>query len=215
VADLHVNGIRLYYEERGDGNPILGIHGTGSSALMWEEAADELSRLGRVITYDRRGCTRSERPEPYPTTSVAEHTDDAAALLQTIGATPAILIGRSYGGGVAIDLAIRYPDHVQALVLLEAGILALSRGADRWWWEVTERVRAAAARDVERVGETLIRAVLGDAGWEGMSEELKTVRPSSPSATAGTSPRTPPSCPRSTSRPSSWGRPILPPPSAT
>jgi pimeloyl-ACP methyl ester carboxylesterase len=79
VPDAHVNGIRLYYEEYGEGAPILCIHGGGSSALMWAEAFEELARLGRVIAYDRRGCTRSERPEPYERTSVAEQADDAAA----------------------------------------------------------------------------------------------------------------------------------------
>ena len=65
MPEAHVNGIRLYYEEHGSGAPILCIHGGGSSALMWADAVEELARLGRVIAYDRRGCTRSERPEPY------------------------------------------------------------------------------------------------------------------------------------------------------
>ena len=64
VAEIKINGVRLYVEERGEGDPILGIHGTGSSAMAWGEAAETLSGLGRVIVYDRRGCTRSELPEP-------------------------------------------------------------------------------------------------------------------------------------------------------
>jgi pimeloyl-ACP methyl ester carboxylesterase len=110
MADAHVRGIRLYYEERGAGEPILLIHGTSSSALIWGTAVDHLSQLGRVIASDRWGCTRSQRPEPYLTTSVAEHADDAAALLETLDASPAIVIGRSYGGEIAIDLALRYPE---------------------------------------------------------------------------------------------------------
>ena len=65
MAEAQVNGIRLHYEEHGSGAAILCIHGAGSTALMWAEAVEELARLGRVIAYDRRGCTRSERPEPY------------------------------------------------------------------------------------------------------------------------------------------------------
>ena len=65
MPQASVNDVQLYYEERGSGTPILGIHGAGSSALVWEEAAKQLSGLGRAITYDRRGCTRSERPDPY------------------------------------------------------------------------------------------------------------------------------------------------------
>ena len=92
-----VSGVRLYYEERGTGTPILGIHGAGSSSVFWENAAERLAEHGRVITYDRRGSNRSERPEPYETTSVQEHADDALALLRELGAEPAVLIGRSYG----------------------------------------------------------------------------------------------------------------------
>src|SRR5262245_40066792 len=117
MPDIRLRAIRLYYEERGEGAPILCIHGTASSALVWEGAVEALSLLGRAIAYDRRGCTRSERPEPYLTTSVAEHADDAAALLECLSATPAVVIGRSYGGEVALDLALRFPERVRALVL--------------------------------------------------------------------------------------------------
>ena len=72
-----------------------------------------------MIAYDRRGCARSERPEPYERTSIAEHADDAAALLDALAAAPAVVIGRSYGATVATDLALRHPDRVRALVLLE------------------------------------------------------------------------------------------------
>src|SRR5215211_2796444 len=107
MPELQVNGVRLYYEEHGQGPPILCVHGTGGSTLTWAAAVPELARLGRVILYDRRGCTRSQRPDPYDKTSVAEHTDDAAALLEALGAAPAAVIGRSYGGEVATDLALR------------------------------------------------------------------------------------------------------------
>src|ERR671923_619489 len=109
MPELQVNGVRLYYEAHGSGPPILCVHGAGSSALMWEAAVPRLARLGRVIAYDRRGCTRSQRPVPYDRTSVAEHADDAAALLVALAAAPAVVIGRSYGGAVATDLALRHP----------------------------------------------------------------------------------------------------------
>jgi esterase len=117
TTGLSANPVRLYYEERGSGTPILCIHGAGGTALAWADAMDELARLGRVIAYDRRGCPRSERPQPYERTSVGEHADDAAALLDALAAAPAIVVGRSYGGTVATDLALRYPDRVRALVL--------------------------------------------------------------------------------------------------
>jgi esterase len=139
---------------------------------MWAAAVPELARLGRVLVYDRRGCTRSQRPDPYDKTSVAGHADDAA-LLEALGAAPAAVVGRSYGGGVAIDLALRYPQRVRGLVLLEAAILSLSADALVWEASLRRRVLASAAEDVTTVGETFIRFVLGDATWEGFPVPIK------------------------------------------
>jgi esterase len=166
MPETTVNGIRIHYEENGEGAPILCIHGTGSSALIWGDAVERLAELGRVISYDRRGCTRSERPEPYERTSVAEQADDAAGLLESLGAAPAIVIGRSYGGAVAIDLALRRPDLVRALVLLEPADIELSAEASKWTEELIGRVREAVARDgIDAAGEALINEVLGPDGW--------------------------------------------------
>lgn len=170
---IQLPAIRLYYEERGVGAPILGIHGTGSSALLWAGAVADLARLGRAIVYDRRGCTRSQRPEPYRTTSVAEHAADAAALLVALSATPAIVIGRSYGGEVATELARRYPQHVRALVLLEGVPLRLAPEARSWVAALAARVLAAAAGGIDTVGEALLRDVLGDAAWERCPEPVQ------------------------------------------
>ena len=172
MPELQVNGVRLYYEEHGQGPPILCVHGTGGSTLTWAAAVPELARLGRVLVYDRRGCTRTQRPDPYDATSVAEHADDAA-LLEALGAAPAAVVGRSYGGGVAIDLALRYPQRVRGLVLLEAAILSLSADALVWEASLRQRVLAAADEDVTTVGETFIRFVLGDATWEGFPVPIK------------------------------------------
>jgi pimeloyl-ACP methyl ester carboxylesterase len=96
MAQQRVNGVNLYYQDRGDGAPTVLIHGCGDWALGFADAVTELAKLGRVTAYDRRGCARSERPEPDKRTSVAEHTD-AAALLDALEATPAIVTGRSCG----------------------------------------------------------------------------------------------------------------------
>src|SRR5438105_7435743 len=173
MGEVHVNGVRLYYEEHGQGEPILCIHGTSSSALVWRPAAiDELSRLGRVIVYDRRGCTRSERPDPYET-SVVQHAEDASGLLQVLGAVPAVVIGRSYGGETAVELALRHPASVRALVLLEAALLSLDREAMQRAEELRAAVEDAAARDVSSVAETFLRRVLGDEQSESFPDQLR------------------------------------------
>ncbi len=140
---VHANGIDIYYEQQGEGVPILCIHGTSSSALVWEDALIDLAEHGRCISYDRRGSFRSQRPEPYETTHVTEHTDDAAALLDALSAIPAVVIGRSYGGEIAIDLACRYPDKVIALALLEPAMLQLHREGMTWLQPLIDKVLAA------------------------------------------------------------------------
>jgi pimeloyl-ACP methyl ester carboxylesterase len=172
VPDLLANGVSLSYEEHGAGEPIVCIHGTLSSAALWRTAAAALGKRGRVIAYDRRGFSRSERPEPF-VADVHLHADDAAALIDGLAAAPAIVIGRSAGGEIAVDLALRHPDRVRALALLEGGGLTLGEAAMRWIAAVDEQVFAAADADIGTVAETLFRAVAGDAGWEGLPETVK------------------------------------------
>jgi esterase len=177
MTERRVNGVNLYYEHHGEGAPIVLIHGCGGSALGFAEAVIELAELGRVIAYDRRGCARSERPEPYERTSVAEHTDDAAALLDALEATPAIVIGRSYGGTIAADLALRYHDRVRAVVMLEPDApREMAPKAAGWIDALAESLRDIAARDgTDAVGEALITAVSGGDAWRTFSEQWQGV----------------------------------------
>jgi len=185
MSTVWVNGIDLYYEDRGNGTPILCIHGTGGSALQWEAAAAEYSKRGRCISYDRRGNFRSERPESYESTNMSEHTDDAAALLDVLSASPAVIIGRSYGGGIALDLALRFPDKVTALALLEPAVDTLAPEVIEWWRPQVERVLEAGQKDVMSAGEIFIRAVAGDGTWESFPDEAKEVfRANSPAILA-------------------------------
>ena len=143
---------------------------------MWADAVEQVARLGRVIAYDRRGCTRSERQEPYERTSVAEQADDAAALLDALAATPAVIIGRSYGGAVAIDLALRYPNRVWALVLLEGDALGLSPAALEWTKAIRDRLRKVDAQHgVDAVYEALIGEVLGEGAWDSFPGEVRRI----------------------------------------
>lgn len=174
MPNASVNGVRLYYEEHGSGTPILGIHGAGSSAVFWEDAAGRLAELGRAIVYDRRGCSRSERPDPYDVTTVQVHADDALELVRELDAEPAVLIGRSYGGTVALDLAIRHPESVLALALLEAGPIGVSPEYDAWFEELRRRVEATvAARGADAVGATVLRAVFG--AWDELPHAFREV----------------------------------------
>jgi 3-oxoadipate enol-lactonase len=111
------NGCGLYYEEAGEGVPILLVPPAGATASTWGSAADELALIGRLIVYDRRGYARSGGGEPVR--SMSTHTADAAALLELLEAPPAIVVGTSAGAAIALDLAVRRPDLVRVVVAHE------------------------------------------------------------------------------------------------
>jgi pimeloyl-ACP methyl ester carboxylesterase len=113
MGSVRVDGRDLYHEEVGDGPAVLLIHPSGSTASTWGPAVDELARIGRVITYDRRGYARSGGE---PVRRVSTHTADAAALLEHLGTAPAVVVGTSSGAMIAIDLAVRRPDLVRAVI---------------------------------------------------------------------------------------------------
>jgi pimeloyl-ACP methyl ester carboxylesterase len=169
MPDVTVNGVRLRYEERGTGAPILGLH-----AVAWEDAAERLAELGRVIIYDRRGSSRSERPEPYEVTSVRKHATTRAACWRRSRPCPAVVIGRSYGGMVELDLALRHPETVRGLALLEAAVLGLSPEYDAWF----ERLRPTLEDAVrERSEEAAGKVALGEVfdAWEELPAAMRDV----------------------------------------
>jgi pimeloyl-ACP methyl ester carboxylesterase len=107
---------QLYFEDQGEGVPILLIHPAGSTASTWGAAGEQLARIGRVISYDRRGYARSGGE---PVRSISAHTADAAAVLESLVAEPAVVVGTSAGAAIAVDLAVRRPDLVRSVVAHE------------------------------------------------------------------------------------------------
>jgi pimeloyl-ACP methyl ester carboxylesterase len=113
-----INGVRLTYDDRGSGTPVLLIHGTAAST--WGELPDRL--IGRrVIVYDRRGFGASRADTGAPLT---RHAADAAKLLTALDAAPAIVIGWSIGGVIALELAATRPELVVGLVIIDAPLHA-------------------------------------------------------------------------------------------
>lgn len=175
MPTVRVNGAELFYQVHGQGAAILGVHGSPSSALLWQDPAGELSRLGRCIIYDRRGYLRSLRPEPFDTVDLDDHVGDAAALIDMLAAAPAVVIGRSTGGLIALELARRHPDLVRALVLLEPAVFTVDRVAAAWAQHLREQVLRAAASDPSAASQALFRAALGERSWESLPGELREI----------------------------------------
>ena len=117
MPNATVNGISIDYSTAGDGPPVLLICGTGQPADLWFAQVADLTAAGHtVITFDNRGCGRSEAPPaPY---LVADMAADTAALIEYLGLGPCDIIGYSLGGYIAQELAVTRADLVRRLVLL-------------------------------------------------------------------------------------------------
>ena len=90
--------LQLYYEDYGEGQPVILIHGWPLSGQMWEYQVEEIVNAGyRCITYDRRGFGKSDRPwSGYDYDTLAKDLND---LITKLGLTDAIIVGFSMGGG--------------------------------------------------------------------------------------------------------------------
>jgi pimeloyl-ACP methyl ester carboxylesterase len=120
-----VNGASLYYERQGSGPPVLFIAGSTGDAGNFSRTADLLADEFTVVTYDRRGNSRSVRPPGWTATSVAEQADDAAALIQKLDIAPVAVFGASAGGPITLDLMLRHRELVSAGIIQEPSIFSL------------------------------------------------------------------------------------------
>src|SRR3954471_3751496 len=115
MADLLCGATSLRYRQTGAGAPaVLLVHGT--AAALWGDLPERLGGRHRVVDYDRRGYDGSTGPAP---STLGVHTDDAAELLDRLDMAPALVVGWSVGGVLALHLGVRYPARVAGLVLLE------------------------------------------------------------------------------------------------
>jgi pimeloyl-ACP methyl ester carboxylesterase len=109
------NGTRIYWEEHGEGEPVLLIMGLSYSLDMWHRTTPVLARHYRVILFDNRGVGRSDCPVgPY---SLAGMAVDAAAVLDAAGCDRVHVFGVSMGGMIAQEFALAYPERVKSLIL--------------------------------------------------------------------------------------------------
>lgn len=111
-----VNGLSIYFERAGAGEPLLFISGTGGDLRAKPNQFDGLfPKAFDMISYDQRGLGRSDKPDVRY--SMADYADDAAVLMESQGWESAHVVGVSFGGMVAQELALRHPGRIRRLVL--------------------------------------------------------------------------------------------------
>lgn len=140
------DGAEIYYETRGAGPPVLIIQGGLSEAGATEQLADALAPEYLVISYDRRGLSRSGVVGPVPPVTMAGHAADAAALLASVSTRPALVIGASIGALIGLHLAVLCPGRVATLVAHEPPMATVVADPERE--EVLDAVAALAREDV-------------------------------------------------------------------
>lgn len=112
-----VNGTTIYYEVDGLGPPVLVLNGAGFDSVLYRATLAPLAHHRSLVTFDHRGTGRSGRPDMQSLT-VEQLADDAQALAQELELGPTTVLGHSFGGFVAQELALRHPGRVRNLVLV-------------------------------------------------------------------------------------------------
>jgi pimeloyl-ACP methyl ester carboxylesterase len=164
---VDVGTTTLYHEVCGRGPGLLFITGGGGDAGFWARVAPDLMEEFTVVTYDRRGSSRSPRPEGWTVTSVEEQADDAAALLRTLNLAPAVVVGHSGGASIACGVVARHPAVVRHAVIYEPPLLAVVPNGEEVVGSFRAMVEQAMAEGGPRHAmEVFIRANAGDAAYE-------------------------------------------------
>ena len=150
---------------------VMGATGVGAH---FGQVASLLADEFTVVTYDRRGNGRSPRPEGWTETSAEEQADDATALLDALGLSPAAVFGTSGGAVFALCMLVRHPGAVRGAILHEPALFALFDDPDG----TRAIVKDVVAEGMQQGGlpgalEQFWRFVAGDASWEGLEPGLR------------------------------------------
>jgi pimeloyl-ACP methyl ester carboxylesterase len=157
---VDINGLQIHYEIAGQGKPFfLLLHGFGASTFTWREIVQDLAERGTVVSFDRPGFGLTERPlewqgiNPY---SPQANLELLEGILDHFDVEKAVLVGNSAGGTIAMQAALRFPERVQALVLVDPAIYS-GGGAPVWIRPVL------STPQMRRLGPLFVRQVFGSA----------------------------------------------------
>ena len=153
-----VNGLRMYYEIHGEGEPLILIHGGVVGLPMFGPTLPELARTRQVIAVELQGHGRTaDIDRPLRTETMA---DDVAGLMEHLGVESADVVGYSLGGAVALQIVIRHPARVRKLVLISAPF-----SQNGWYPEVIEGFSQLGPAAAEGMKQSPLAQVFPDVDW--------------------------------------------------
>lgn len=122
MSEFKVNGVKLFYEEKGDPNgkeTVAFLNGVMASTSSWSLMYPVFEKLGfRIILHDFKGQLKSDKPQgPY---TFQQHCEEAKALFEHLGVKKLHLVGTSYGGEVAMKFAILFPEMVKSISVIDS-----------------------------------------------------------------------------------------------
>ncbi len=167
-----VNNVKLFYELSGTGEiPIVFVHGAWVSHRQWDPVVQRLTQSFRVLTYDRRGHSQSQRLTGQG--SIREDVADLAAIIEQLGLAPAWIAGNSSGASITLRLASERPELFRGLIAHEPALFSLlvhDPGAAPMLEEVKRRIGAVVERCISdghaAAAEQFVETIaLGPGAW--------------------------------------------------
>jgi pimeloyl-ACP methyl ester carboxylesterase len=170
-----INGIRIYSEWHGEGAPVVLVHGSWGDHHNWDPVVPGLARTFRVLIYDRRGHSQSERLATPG--SVEEDVADLALLINSQSLQPAHIVGNSFGASIVLKLAAARPDLFASLTVHEPPLVGLL-GNDPGLPAVQQRIEAVIATlksgRTELGAQQFVETVaLGPGMWEKLPPQMR------------------------------------------
>jgi pimeloyl-ACP methyl ester carboxylesterase len=125
MPNIDVDGVSLYHEGAGNGEPVVFSHGIPTDYRAWSSQVEAFSKGYSTTAYSRRYAAPNQRSGDVTDSTVAANAADLGGLIEKLGIAPVHLVGHSYGGFVAACLTADHPDLVRTLVLVEPAIATL------------------------------------------------------------------------------------------
>jgi len=125
MPTIDVDGVSLFYTEKGAGQPLLFVHGIPTDCRAWNSQADNFSDHYRAIAYSRRYANPNKREGDLLDSTIENNVVDLVGLIRKLGVAPVHLVGHSYGGFIAGYCASKNPELIKSLVLIDPAISTL------------------------------------------------------------------------------------------